>query len=89
MEFSKMSNKVNFWESCILHSINLFVDIEDKGNYLNFGNMVLLGGSESIRNFNQKSHENLGFFLFSKKSVAFFQANSGLENSYKMEDLGI
>ncbi|MFW6282578.1 MAG: hypothetical protein ACOC1P_00795 [Minisyncoccales bacterium] len=89
MEFSKTSNKVNFWGSYILHRVSLFEAIGNNRDYLDFGNMVLLGGSELIRNFNQKSHENLGFFPFLKKSVAFFQANPWLENSYKMEDLEI
>jgi hypothetical protein len=37
-----------------------------------------------MKNNKQKSHKNLEMFSEMKKFVAFFQANSWLENSYKM-----
>lgn len=81
-----MLSKVNLLRGYILHLVNLVADVENNGNYWNFEDRIVRRESNIRRSNNQKCHENLEIFSFSKKSVAFFQANPWLENSYKIAE---
>jgi len=84
MKTKEMLNKVKVSKSYNPYLVNLVADVEYNKNYGKIGEMVFIRFVKRGENNKQKSHENLGIFSKTKKFVAFFQANSWLENSDKM-----